>query len=347
MNTQKCISDADLNRLSEGDLTSQEKRTLLEHIKTCPDCKARWEKVCTGSQYIDEMIFETAAKAQGQDQCLTDQQITAFALEDMNEIERQNAQNHLARCPRCREALSAIFVEDYEEGQSWWSLYTAEQLLALFAKLSAEEVDAIASELKAGPVSVRPTSIINLTILKRTAAALAAGTGEGLEIQRLHQDEPAFDFELIKFGEQFRIIAQSREKSLIYQNYLAKLEIIEQERPRFSRVILIEAGQGQCILEPDQIKDLRQEGGDFSLRILPLITREQLDAAGPEVYTAILTKLLEHPDSKIRCGAIEVIARICGLQARTLIEPLAETDKDQMVRETATKALNRIPTIPK
>jgi hypothetical protein len=92
---------------------------------------------------------------------------------------------------------------------------------------------------------------------------------------------------------------------------------------------------------------LRLLEDEFSLRLLPLITSDQLDAAGPEVYTAILTRLLEHPDSKIRCGAIEVIARICGLKTRTLIKPLAETDKDQMVRETVKKTLNRIPTIPR
>lgn len=347
MNTQKCISDSELGRLCEGDLTFEEKQALQKHIEACPDCKARWEKVCAGARYLEEMLSKTAGKARGKDECLSDQQLRAFVKQTLAQAERQKVQAHLARCSRCSGALADKFTDAYEEeGESWWSEYAAEQLFGLFARLTDAEIDTIASELKAGPVSVRPTAVIKLPVLEpveQEARRLAAATGEGFALQKLRQYEPAFEFELTQFGEQIRITARSQEKTLTYQNCLARLELIEQDTPRFSRVLLIEAGKGQCILQPDQVKLLKLEKGELSLRLSPLITKDQLDAAGSKVYTAILRRLLGHKDPEIRCGAIEVIARICGLEARSLIEPLAETDKDESVRATAKKALNLIP----
>ncbi len=345
MNTQKCISDSDLGRLCEGSLSFQEKQTLQEHISSCPDCKARWEKVLAGSQYVDEMLFKTAGR--GQNECPSEGQITAFIAGSIDQFERQKIQAHLSRCSQCSDALSSRFGEAYEnEDDSWWSQFTAEQLLRLFAKLSDAEIDGIASELKVGFVSARPTEVIKLPVLEppeKEIQRLAAATGEGFATQKLHQDEPAFDFEVTQFGEQIRITARSQDKTHAYQNCLARLELLEEGRSRFSRIILIEQGEGKCVLQPDQVKSLQLEKGRISLRLSPLITSKQIDEAGSEAYTPILNRLIEHQNPKIRCGAIEVIARICGLQVRSLIESVAEKDEDASVRATARKALDQMP----
>jgi len=347
MDKRNCISDSDLGRLCEGDLPVEQKLAMQEHIHACPDCKARWDEVCAGSRYVEDMLFKAAAESGAQQECLSDEQLRAFVEQTMSQADRQKAQEHLAGCSRCSDALVHRFTQAYEqEGDSWWSEYVAEQLLGLFKRLSDKEIDEVACELNAGTVSGSPTETIKLPAFEpaeKKAQRLAADTGEGFASQKLYQYEPPFEFEFSQFGEQLTITAQLQETTAAYQNCLARLELLEQEKPCFSRTILIQQGRGRCIIQPDEIKGLQLEKTDISLRLSPLITAEQLDEAGSEAYTAILSNLSQHDSPEIRCGAVEVIARICGLQARSLIEPVAQKDPDESVRTAAGKALGRIP----
>ncbi|MCK4794074.1 MAG: HEAT repeat domain-containing protein [Desulfobacteraceae bacterium] len=51
---------------------------------------------------------------------------------------------------------------------------------------------------------------------------------------------------------------------------------------------------------------------------------------------------MRHEEPKIRCATVEVIARICGPQAQSLIKPLAD-DGDETIRQAVKKALAQFP----
>ena len=79
MKTQKCISDADIGCLLEGDLSEQQRKTLQQHIDICPDCRAHWQQASAGSKYIKDMF-----SAAWQSQCLSEDLISGFVNGTMN-----------------------------------------------------------------------------------------------------------------------------------------------------------------------------------------------------------------------------------------------------------------------
>jgi len=92
------------------------------------------------------------------------------------------------------------------------------------------------------------------------------------------------------------------------------------------------------VLEPEETTALRPEEGHLRIQLEPLLTLEQLAAAGAEAYVPILKRLLDHDDAPIRRHAVEVLARLLGPEARSLVEPL-QRDPDEAVREAVANAL--------
>jgi len=346
MSTRKCISDADIGRLLDDDVTSQEKQSLHEHIETCLLCRTRWQQVSTGAGQLDNLFALTVKKAQTPDKCLSENVLAGFVNQTLGKTERCKAEHHLAQCSCCRDRLASKFAESYEkEGNKWWSEYAASQMLGLLA-LAADQIDGLVEFLSIETSqSVHSTTIIKLPLLEpaqEQARRLAAATGEGFSVQTLRQQEPPFEFELAQFGEQLRITARPLQKDSPYDNCLARLKIFERDVCRWSEVILIDKGECKCVLEPEQTHNLRPEQVHLTLRLEPIVTLEQLVASGTQAYVPILKRLLKNKDPEIRSAAIKVAARIYGPEANSLIEPLID-DKDEMVRQVAKEALNRFP----
>jgi len=82
MNTKECISDSDIGRLLEGDVTEQHRQPLQRHIEICPDCKTRWQQVSSGAQYVESM-FKT-----GRSSCLSEDLLTGFINKTLDSEER-------------------------------------------------------------------------------------------------------------------------------------------------------------------------------------------------------------------------------------------------------------------
>ena len=82
--------------------------------------------------------------------------------------------------------------------------------------------------------------------------------------------------------------------------------------------------------------------GPVTIHLEPLQTAEGLIDAGKDAYMPILSKLLGHRDPRIRCGVVQVLARLGGPQVRQMIEPLTR-DGDANVRAAAVKALRQWP----
>jgi len=347
MNRQKCISDADLARLWDGDVAAQDEQALQQHIEICPDCRDRWKRMSAGAKHVESLLSEAAGKTQAAGECLSGDLLTGFVEDTLKPEERQVVEDHLTQCSGCRDALAEKFSDAYaKEGNTWWSEYVGRQILGLLVQLSEEEIDDALEALGATLAPpVRSEAIIQLPALEPAeseARRLAAATGEGFSVQTLHQDEPAFEFELTQFGEQLRITARSLGEDSPYKDCLAKLEFLEQDICRSSRFILIDKGEGRCVIEPDDVRRLRLREGHLALRLEPLITIDQLASAGSDAYIPILSRLSIHKDPRIRRAAVEVIARICGPKARSLIEPLADDD-DETVRSAIKKALSQFP----
>ena len=345
MNNQQCISDADLARLWDGVLTSQEREVLQQHMNICSNCRTRWQQMSEGAKHMEELLFEPARKAHSRHRCLSDDLLTGFIDETLDSEKRLMVENHIAICSRCRDSLADRFTDAYiKEGDTWWSQYTAHQMLNLFLQVPGQ-INDLLEYLNIKAATVRSEVIIKLPMLQPVdseARRLAAATGEGFFTQTLRQDDPAFEFELVQFGEQVRITAQSLKEGSPYKNCLARLELFEEDSCRWSRVVLIDKGQGQCVLEPKDARGLRPQQGNLTIKLTPIVTLKQLALAGDEAYMPILSKLVRHDEPKIRLAAVQVIARIYGPKARSLIEPLAD-DKDDMVRQAVKQNLNLFP----
>jgi len=346
MNTQKCISDADLARLWEDDVTPQEKQALQQHIEICPDCRTRWQQMSAGAQHVETLLFETARKARMKGECLSDDLLAGFIDETLGPEKRYTVEDHLTKCSLCRETLADKFTDAYaKEGDTWWSQYVAHQILGLLVQVP-DQIDHLLEALNITTGSpVQSEAIVKLPMLEPAqseARRLAAATGEAFFAQTLRQEKPAFEFELVQFGEQVRISARSLGDDSPYKNCLARLELFEGVLCRCSRIILIDKGEGECVLEPEEARGVRPQQENLAMKLVPIVTLDQLASAGSDAYMPILGKLLRHEEPKIRCATVEVIARICGPQAQSLIKPLAD-DEDETVRQAVKKALNQFP----
>ena len=76
MNTHKCLSDADLNQLSEGNVTVQNREIFQKHIESCSDCSARWQQVVQGHTILESMLNDARS---GRGKCPSKETLDSFA----------------------------------------------------------------------------------------------------------------------------------------------------------------------------------------------------------------------------------------------------------------------------
>jgi len=171
---------------------------------------------------------------------------------------------------------------------------------------------------------------------------VAAATGDGPSVQQLSQRDPDFAFELVQFGRQVRITATGTGEKTEPDHCLARLTLSAAGEPLWSRIVLVEEGRCRCFLKPEEIDRLETPPGPAAIRLDSLETSAALLEAGQDAYLPILARLLEHKDSGIRRGAVQVLARLGDSQARRLLEPLAD-DEDAAVQSAARRALRLWP----
>lgn len=297
---QDCLSDADLNRLWEGDLDDAREEVLQRHLATCRECRHRWERVARGGQYL-ESLFSNNPEDSPDDLC------HQYAREGdawWSQYVGHQLLGLLAQVP--------------------------DELDALLEMIKAVPLPTPAMQTIKLPLlepSESPTQ------------RLAAGTGDGLTEQTLRQEEPPFEFHLVQFGKQLRIDIRSLDETSPYRDCLGRLELLEGTRCLLGRMVLVEEGQSHLNLDPQETATVRPKEALPGVRFIPIVNLAQLEAAGSEGYLPILSKLLQHEDPTIRAGAAMVTDRIMGPQARTLLSPLAE-DEDENVRIAVRRVLS-------
>lgn len=339
MTSQNCISDADLARLWDSDVTPQRGQVLQQHIEGCPECRARWQQMSEGARHM-ESLLDAAWQASGN--CLSDYVLAGFVGGSLDPSARQAAEKHLFDCERCRDALAQRFAGIYEQqGDAWWSTYVAHQIFQLLT-LVPERVEELLGVLKiAAGEPPESGQTVRLPMFDR-AGKLAASTGDGLSEQRFSQDDPPFEFHLVQFGRQLRIEIRAEGEDSCYATCPGKLEFLEGQICRYFRVVLIEKGQGQCLLEPDEAIAIPLGDRPPEMRFTPLVTLADLETVGAEAYRPILARLLREAEPSVRRAAVEVAARIYGPNVDSLVGHMTEDD-DQEVRQAAERALNQFP----
>jgi len=343
MNLQRCLTDADMGRLWEGDMPTTERSNIELHLETCQHCRERWERISVGTRCL-EAAFKTHGKSPPQKTCPSTDLLVGFLSDMLDEEEKRLVETHLSACEPCREVVSSArhWDQDYEwEDDQWWARFIGRQVLGLIAQVP-DQVEELLSVVKADDVPIEtPAEAISLSglqPLKQAEQRLAAATGEGFSRQTLRQNQPPFEFQLVKFGDEVRITIHTLEKDSPYNDCLAKLAFYEGGVCKLSRVVLVDNGEGRCILDPPEVCTLRPDKEQLKLKLSPIKTLEEFANAGSEAYLPILKKLLRHNHSKIRRGTVQVLARLGGQEAVSLLKSQLD-DKDETVRTEARKAL--------
>jgi len=339
MNTQTCICDADLARLWEGDVTPQEEAALHAHLQACPRCRQRWEQMSAGARRI-ESVFGISGEVP-QAACPPKDLLEGYFEGTLAPAEKRALEDHFGQCRQCQEALADILAADYaREGHLWWARYVGSQILGLLAQVP-EEIDRVMEEIGLeAPPGTPPQKVIKLPTaepLEPTRQRLAAATGDGFSRQELHQDEPPFDFEVVWFGRQLRVTVRAAGEEAPCGDGVATL-LLEGSGQPLCRVVLIEQGEGRCVFGPEETSGLSSEAGKLAARLEPILTLEQLAAAGEKAYEPFLGRLLQNESPQVRRSAVQVAARIFGPSACTLVRPLA-ADQDEGVRSAVRRIL--------
>lgn len=349
MNTQSCISDADLARLWDQELTPGQREDLEHHLQGCPSCQARWDAMAAGARHF-EASLRAAAQAAPAASCPSDELVARYLGGALDQQQKQEVEAHLARCPSCREEVrmtQEALAADDRDGAQWWADYTGRQVLAVLARVPAE-IDQLALVIGRPMPFVRPCAqpvALSIFAPTRTAGvALAAATGEGVAEQVLRQDSPPFELRLVRFGQQRRFTVRPLGEDSPYRDCLARIELLEGSTCRYSRILVITEGEGQCVLEPGEALAVTPQTTALTARVVPLLALAHLHEAGGEPYVAILTRLLSSAEKPVRPFVVEVLGRIGGPAVRPLLESLAN-DPDPAIRAAAANALKSWPPI--
>jgi len=123
MTNQICLSDADLSRWLEGEVSAQQRQAFEQHVAACPSCRSRWQQVRAGAEPF-ERALQQAARIASASACPCDEVLNAFAERRLDVQARGVVTDHVADCPRCTEKLAETFCRDYDrEGRQWWQQY--------------------------------------------------------------------------------------------------------------------------------------------------------------------------------------------------------------------------------
>jgi len=116
---------------------------------------------------------------------------------------------------------------------------------------------------------------------------------------------------------------------------------MEEGERKLVRGLLVKDGRGQCVLRPEEVKQVRPESKPFRLEVEPIVTLEQLKALQVETSIAILADLAQHQEPFVRQLSVEMLAETGSPEA---IEPVrkAKGDLDPSVRNAAVAAERKL-----
>jgi len=341
MNTHKCLSDADLNQLCEGNVTVQNREIFQKHIESCSDCSKRWQQVERGHKILESMLNDARS---GRGKCPSKETLDSFIAHRLDTKTAWVIEEHLAHCPQCMNTAAEKFSDAYaESGEDMDSAYAGIELMRLLAR-TPDQIDELLDLIRVNEITVStPAEVIKLPILEPAGSAslkLAAATGDGFYEQRLYQKEPPFEFHLVQFGQQIRIEIHDKGNDSANAHCLGRLKILEADICKYSEVVHVQDGKVQCVLGPDKVKSLQPQRQNFQIKFEPFLTLQDLTSIGIEAYRPIFARLLQHTDPQFRKMVVETVAMVYGPKIHSLISHMI-SDEDESVRKAVKQVLNR------
>lgn len=344
MAKHECLSEANMNRLYDGDLSAGERSALEEHLKECSACRERWDEFVQGEELIMQELAPTEIDTSG---CPGEDTLAAYADGLLPQEETTRVREHLEECPVCKQLVLSVRL-----GTSLWYEHKLEPstenlapgVLDILSRLP-DAADRVRRWLQAKQqLAVSFMEDVMLPCFEpRPLAAqrLAAETGEGFKRQRLEQPDSPFEVELAQFGREARIIIKAQADEPGLNHCLVELHLIEDDECRLKRSVLVKEGEGRCVLLPDEVEGLRPDAEPFKVEVQPVVTLGQLEDLMVEASVAILSDLVEYPDPFIRRLSVEVLGETGSSQAIPAVAE-AKEDSDPEVRRAAGRAEDKL-----
>lgn len=345
-----CLSDSDLVRFRNQDLSGPELTAFQKHLSSCPACSRRWEDYSKDADLVAETLRKPHPRSSAPiGPCLSDEQVAEYVGRVMSAKDTEAVERHLKGCRSCAaQVRSAQFFcwEAEHGGLIQESSVGPEKLLELVSR--AGPSGSMRQALRAGqpgsPVLfTEPIRLACLASKVDAAQRLAAASGEGLSEQVFRQDQPPFEVHLVQFGQELHVTVQVGEVASPYTDCLAELRLLQDDRCVLTRIVLIREGLGRCVIDPSAIEQARPDRQAVKLAVQPLLTASQLAAAGTPAFVPILEQLLEQDNVEIQQAALKMLALIGGPQATDMLKR-ACGDASPSVRATAQKALRHLQT---
>ena len=345
-----CLSDSDLVRLRNQDLSELELTAFQKHLSSCPTCSRRWEDYSKDADLVAETLRKPHPRSSVPvGPCLSDDQVAEYVSRVMAAKDTEAVERHLKGCRSCAAQVRSarFFCWEAEHGELIQESSAGPgKLLELVSR--AGPSGSMRQALQAGQPgpSVLFTEPIRLACLAPkvdAAQRLAAASGEGLSEQVFRRDQPPFEVHLVQFGQELHVTVQVGEAASPYADCLAELRLLQDDRCMLTRIVLVREGLGRCVINPSAIEQARPDRQAVKLSVHPLLTASQLASAGTPAFVPILEQLLDQDDVEIKQAALKMLALIGGPQATALLKR-ACGDASPPVRATAQEALRHVKT---
>ncbi len=106
-----CLPDATLELHALGLLELARAEAVEAHLRSCPDCATRYESISTQSLAVKSAVCAGLAAETPKEPCPDRERLALYLDCALSEERREELENHLAGCRRCRTVLKDIYRE--------------------------------------------------------------------------------------------------------------------------------------------------------------------------------------------------------------------------------------------
>ena len=105
----QCPSLESLSAYIEGELNAGETALIEKHLSHCEACQAEIEMFGGVDTVLNQFFqYEQLFSAQTEEDCLSDESILALVTGTADDLQRKNAETHLAECSFCLHEVALM-----------------------------------------------------------------------------------------------------------------------------------------------------------------------------------------------------------------------------------------------
>ncbi len=106
-----CLPDATLELHALGQLEVSRVEDVDAHLRTCPDCAARYESISAESLAVKAAVCARLAAEAPKEPCPDRERLALYLDSALSEEQHDELESHLGGCGRCRTVLKDIYRE--------------------------------------------------------------------------------------------------------------------------------------------------------------------------------------------------------------------------------------------